>query len=340
MCPIASSPFSPTLGRNQVQLSETELLRAYRQMKLIREFEERIQREIMLGRIPGFTHVYSGQEANAVGVCEHLSDKDYIISTHRGHGHCIAKGCDVDGMMKELFGSADGLCKGRGGSMHVADISKGMLGANGIVGAGPPISVGAALACKMRGDGGVAVSFSGDGSTNQGTTFEAMNMAVVLEVPQIFVFEDNGYAEHTGASFSTGCDDIAARSASFGFPVFSADGTDFFDVYDKAGLAIEHARSGNGPAGIYTKADRFYGHFVGDPMGYRDKGETEYLKEHKDCLKNFRSRVVDAQLLTCGQLDALDEDVLGEVEAAVEAALGSARPDGAAVEEDVYVSYA
>lgn len=323
-----------------MQLSEPQLRRAYRQMKLIREFEERIQREIMLGRIPGFTHVYSGQEANAVGVCEHLSDQDYIISTHRGHGHCIAKGCDVDGMMKELFGSAEGLCKGRGGSMHVADISKGMLGANGIVGGGPPISVGAALACKMRGDGGVAVSFSGDGSTNQGTTFEAMNMAVVLEVPQIFVFEDNGYAEHTGASFSTGCDDIAARSASFGFPVFSADGTDFFDVHDKAGQAIEHARSGKGPAGLYTKADRFYGHYVGDPMGYRAKGETEYLKEHKDCLKNFRTRVVDAQLLTSERLDALDEDVLGEIDAAVEAALGSARPDGAAVEEDVYVSYA
>ena len=323
-----------------MQLSEQQLLHAYRQMKLIREFEERTQREIMLGQIPGFTHVYSGQEANAVGVCEHLSDKDYIISTHRGHGHCIAKGCDVEAMMKELFGSAGGLCKGRGGSMHVADISKGMLGANGIVGGGPPISVGAALACKMRGDGGVAVSFSGDGSTNQGTTFEAMNMAVVLDVPQVFVFEDNGYAENTGSSFSTGCDDLAARCESFGFPVFSADGTDFFDVYDKAGMAIEHARSGKGPAGIYTKVDRFYGHFVGDPMGYRAKGETEYLKEHKDCLKNFRSRVVEAELLKAEQLDALDEEVMAEIEAAVEGARSGARPQPANVEEDVYVNYA
>ena len=323
-----------------MQLSEPQLLRAYRQMKLIREFEERVQREIMLGQIPGFTHVYSGQEANAVGVCEHLTDQDYIISTHRGHGHCIAKGCDVESMMKELFGSADGLCKGRGGSMHVADISKGMLGANGIVGGGPPISVGAALACKMRGDGGVAVSFSGDGSTNQGTTFEAMNMAVVLDVPQVFVFEDNGYAENTGSSFSTGCDDLAARSASFGFPVFSADGTDFFDVHEKAGMAIDHARSGKGPAGIYSKVDRFYGHFVGDPMGYRAKGETEHLKEHMDCIRNFRSRVVEAELLRAEQLDELDQEVLVEIEASVQASREAPRPTGAAVEEDVYVSYA
>ena len=323
-----------------MQLSEEALMRAYRQMKLIREFEERIQREIMLGQIPGFTHIYSGQEANAVGVCEHLFDKDYIVSTHRGHGHCIAKGCDVKGMMKELFGSSEGLCKGRGGSMHVADIAKGMLGANGIVGGGPPISVGAALACKLRGDGGVAVSFSGDGSTNQGTTFEAMNMAVVLNVPQVFVFEDNGYAECTGSSYSTGCEDIAARSASFGFPVFSADGTDFFDVHDQAGQAIEHARSGKGPAGVYTKVDRFYGHFVGDPMGYRAKGETDYLKEHKDCLKNFRARVVEAELLTKEQLDGLDEDVMAEIEDSVVASREAARHDGSAVEEDVYVSYA
>ncbi len=323
-----------------MQLSESQLLRAYRQMKLIREFEERVQREILLGQIPGFTHIYSGQEANAVGVCEHLSDEDYIISTHRGHGHCIAKGCEAEAMMKELFGSSDGLCKGRGGSMHVADISKGMLGANGIVGGGPPISVGAALACKMRGNGAVAVSFSGDGSTNQGTTFEAMNMAVVLQVPQVFVFEDNGYAENTGSNFGTGCDDIAARSASFGFPVFAADGTDFFDVHEKAGLAIAHARSGAGPAGMYTKVDRFYGHFVGDPMGYRAKGESEYLKEHKDCLKNFRSRVVAAELLHSDQLDALDEEVLAEIEAAAQASRKAPRPHGAAVEEDVYASYA
>ena len=163
------------------------LLRAYRQMKTIREFEERVHAEIMNGQIPGFTHLYTGQEANAVGVCSHLTHADTIISTHRGHGHCIAKGADVIGMMKELFGSSEGLCKGKGGSMHVADFEKGILGANGIVAGGPPISVGSALAAKIRGNSNVSVSFSGDGSVNQGTCFEAMNMAVVLQVPAIFV---------------------------------------------------------------------------------------------------------------------------------------------------------
>src|SRR5512140_1660320 len=150
-------------------------------MKTIREFEERLHVEIATGEIPGFTHLYAGQEAVAVGVCEHLDEADYIVSTHRGHGHCIAKGCDVDGMMKEIYGRADGLCKGKGGSMHIADFGKGMLGANAIVGAGPPLAVGAAIACKLRRDGHVSAAFGGDGSANQGNLFEAMNLAVVLQ---------------------------------------------------------------------------------------------------------------------------------------------------------------
>ena len=177
-----------------MSIPKEKLLRAYRQMKTIREFEERAHAEIMNGQIPGFTHLYTGQEANAVGVCEHLDELDTIISTHRGHGHCIAKGADVIGMMKELFGSSEGLCKGKGGSMHVADIEKGILGANGIVAGGPPISVGSALAAKIRDNGRVAVSFSGDGSVNQGTCSEAMNLAVVLKVPAIFVIENNYYS--------------------------------------------------------------------------------------------------------------------------------------------------
>ena len=167
------------------------LERAYRQMKTIREFEERLHLEIQKGQIAGFTHLYSGQEAVAVGVCENLTDADYIASTHRGHGHCIAKGCDVIGMMKEIYGRADGLCKGKGGSMHIADFDKGMLGANAIVGGGPPIATGAAIAARNEGKGNVTVSFGGDGSCNQGTVFEAMNLAVVLKLPTVFVFEDN-----------------------------------------------------------------------------------------------------------------------------------------------------
>ena len=195
-----------------VQLTRTQLRRAYRLMKVIREFEERLHVEIATGEIPGFTHLYAGQEAVAVGVCTDLTDEDYIASTHRGHGHCIAKGCDIGGMMKEIYGRGDGLCKGKGGSMHIADFSKGMLGANAIVGGGPPLAVGAALACKLRRAGRVSVAFGGDGSCNQGTVFEAMNLAVVLQVPAIFVFEDNGYSEHTGMAYAVGSKDIAART--------------------------------------------------------------------------------------------------------------------------------
>ena len=209
--------------------TQDALLTAYRRMRVIRDFEDRLFDEISTGAIAGFTHLYAGQEAIAVGVCENLSDDDWIVSTHRGHGHCIAKGCDVDGMMKEIWGSSEGICKGKGGSMHIADISKGMLGANAIVGGGPPIAVGAALASQLKGDGTVAVSFSGDGATNQGTTFEAMNLAVVLGVPKVFVLENNGYAENTGADFGIG-GDLITRTEGFGMPVFQADGADFFSV--------------------------------------------------------------------------------------------------------------
>src|SRR5579871_1122146 len=216
----------------KMQLPREALLRAYRQMKTIREFEERLHTEIAKGEIAGFTHLYGGQEAVAVGVCENLTDRDFIISTHRGHGHCIAKGCDVKGMMLEIYGRRDGICKGRGGSMHIADLEKGMLGANGIVGAGQPIAVGAAIACKLRKDGSVSVSFTGDGASNQGTVFEAMNLAVVLQVPKLFVFENNGYSEHTGASYAVGSRDIAARARGFGMPAERVDGSDFFAVYE------------------------------------------------------------------------------------------------------------
>jgi TPP-dependent pyruvate/acetoin dehydrogenase alpha subunit len=231
-----------------MQLNRDQLERAYRQMKTIREFEERLHTEIGLGEIPGFTHLYAGQEACAVGVCETLTDRDYIVSTHRGHGHCIAKGCDVAGMMKEIYGKAGGLCGGKGGSMHIADLDKGMLGANGIVGGGPPLAVGAAIAARNAGEGRVAVAFGGDGSCNQGTVFEAMNMAVVLKAPAIFVFENNGYSEHTGVSYAVGSGDITERSRAFGMPATKADGADFFSVYEATREAVERARNGGGPS--------------------------------------------------------------------------------------------
>ena len=322
-----------------MSLSPDKLLHAYRRMRTIREFEDRLHTEIATGQIAGFTHLYAGQEAIAVGVCEHLSDEDSIISTHRGHGHCIAKGCDVMGMMKELWGSAEGTCKGKGGSMHIAEVGRGMLGANAIVGGGPPIAVGAALAAKLRGNGTVAVSFSGDGATNQGTTFEAMNMAVVLKVPKIFVLENNGYAENTGANYGCGCEDIAARAEAFGFPVFRADGADFFDVHDAAAKAIAHARDGNGPAGVYAVMQRYYGHYEGDPQAYRAKDEPRSLRETKDCLGNFRASVTSEGTLTDPQLDAVDREVLERIEKAVQAAKAAARPRPEDLSNDVYISY-
>ena len=314
------------------------LLHAYRRMKTIREFEERVNAEIMNGQIPGFTHLYTGQEANAVGVCAHLSDEDTIISTHRGHGHCIAKGAEV-GMMKELFGSSEGLCKGKGGSMHVAEVDKGILGANGIVAGGPPISVGSALAAKIRKNGRVAVSFSGDGSVNQGTCFEAMNMAVVLKVPAIFVIENNYYSEHTSINYAVGCDDLKARTEAFGFPVFVADGSDFFDVYDAAGKAIEHARAGSGPAGVFAEQGRYHGHFVGDPQNYRGEGELDELRDKHDPLKKFRARVAETGDVSAEELDAIDAEVLALIEQAVTEAKKAARPTPDEVTKDVYISY-
>jgi acetoin:2,6-dichlorophenolindophenol oxidoreductase subunit alpha len=322
-----------------VQLSRDQLLRAYRQMKTIREFEERLHVEIQTGEIPGFTHLYSGQEAVAVGVCEHLTDADWIASTHRGHGHCIAKGCDVNGMMLEIYGRRDGLCKGKGGSMHIADMSRGMLGANAIVGGGPPIAVGAAIACKVQRNGRVAVAFGGDGSCNQGTVFEAMNMAVVLKAPAIFVFEDNGYSEHTGASYAVGSKDIAGRARGFGMPAEVCDGADFFAVYEAMGRAVERARAGGGPSTLEPKITRFFGHFEGDPMLYRAKDEVAQQRESMDCLKNFRARVTAEGWLAAADLDAIDREVLALIDQSVASARSAAPPAAADLLTDVYVSY-
>ena len=329
-----------------MQLSREALQRAYRQMKVIREFEERLHVEIQTGEIAGFTHLYCGQEAVAVGVCEHLLDAgDKIVSTHRGHGHCLAKGCDVTGMMKEIWGSGEGLCKGKGGSMHIADIDKGMLGANGIVGAGAPIAVGAALSAKIDGkdaDGKlkVAIAFSGDGACNQGTTFEAMNLAVVTQAPCIFVFENNHYSEHTGVDYAVGTvRDIASRAEAFGMKVWRGDGTDFFAVYETMREVLEYVRAGNGPAAVEFDTERFFGHFEGDPQRYRGPGELDRLRDTRDCLKIFRASVTGAGLLDDADLDRLDSQALASIEAAVADARAAARPTPADVLADVYITY-
>ena len=241
--------------------------------------------------------------------------------------------------MLEIYGRRDGLCRGKGGSMHIADAERGMLGANAIVGGGPPIAVGAAIACRNRGDGRVSVAFGGDGSSNQGTVFEAMNMAVVLKVPAIFVFEDNGYSEHTGAGYAVGSKDIAGRARGFGMPALKCDGSDFFSVYEAAGELIERARRDEGPSTLEATITRFYGHFEGDPQLYRAKDEVKQQRESLDCLKKFRERGAADKSIPASTFEQVDAEVLATIDAAVVAAKSAAPPSESEVATDVYVSY-
>jgi pyruvate dehydrogenase E1 component alpha subunit len=320
------------------ELSAEQLLDAYRIMRTIRDFEERVHDEFASGDIPGFVHLYAGEEASAAGVCAHLDDRDAIASTHRGHGHCIAKGVDVKAMMAEIYGRSTGSCRGKGGSMHIAELSKGMLGANGIVGGGPPLICGRALASKYKGDGGVAVAFFGDGASNQGTTFESMNLATVWNLPAIFVAENNGYAEATSSSWSVASDNIADRAAAFGMPGVIVDGFDFFAVHEAAAEAVARAREGGGPTLIEVKFTRYFGHFEGDQQLYRG-GEVAEARDKLDCLKRFRARVTEAGQLTDAQLDEVDADVARLVDESVTEAKAAPKPGADDLLTDVYVSY-
>ena len=321
-----------------LQLSRDDLLKAYTQMCTIREFEERVHEEFSAGAIPGFVHLYAGEEASGVGTCMHLGDTDYIASTHRGHGHCIAKGCDVKGMMKEIFGRRDGLCGGKGGSMHIADLSRGMMGANGIVGGGPPLICGAALSAKTLKTGGVAIAFVGDGGSNQGTTLEAYNLAKIWDLPAIFIVEDNGYAESTASAWSVGGSQVK-RAEAFGMTGREVDGHDFFAVYEAAGEAIDKARGGGGPSLLHVRLNRYFGHFEGDAMTYRGNGEVEGLREQRDCLKLFRQRVTETSLLEAEQLDAIEQEAKSLVDQSVQDAKSAPPPSEADLLTDVYVSY-
>ncbi|GAB3396310.1 thiamine pyrophosphate-dependent dehydrogenase E1 component subunit alpha [Azotobacter armeniacus] len=320
-------------------LSAEQLLHAYRVMRTIRVFEERLHIEFATGEIPGFVHLYAGEEASAAGVMAHLRDDDCIASNHRGHGHCIAKGVDVHGMMAEIYGKKTGVCQGKGGSMHIADLSKGMLGANGIVGAGAPLVAGAALAAKLKGTDAVAVAFFGDGGSNEGAVFEAMNLAAIMNLPCIFVAENNGFAEATASNWSVACDHIADRAAGFGMPGVTVDGFDFFAVHEAAGAAVARARAGLGPSLIEVKLTRYYGHFEGDAQTYRDMDELKEMREVRDCLKQFRDHTVAAGLLDISQLDDIDGEVERQIEDSVIKAKSDPKPPAADLLADVYVSY-
>ena len=321
-----------------LQLSRDELTQAYRRMRLIREFEDAVHGEFSAGNIPGFVHLYAGEEASGVGVCMHLDDRDAIASTHRGHGHCIAKGCDLDGMMHEIFGRKDGLCGGKGGSMHIADLSKGMLGANGIVGAGAPLVCGAALTAKTLKTGGVGVCFYGDGASNQGAVLESYNLAKIWNLPMVFVAEDNGYAESTASSWSVGGSQVG-RGEGFGLPSRQVNGADFFEVFEAAGEMIERARAGNGPSLLHVKLNRFYGHFEGDAMTYRPADEVANVRANADPLDLFRRRVTEASILMPDDFDAIDRAAKDEIAQVLAKAKAAPLPTEADLLTDVYVSY-
>ncbi len=321
------------------QLNSEDLLAAYRMMQTIRKFEERVHMEFATGDIPGFVHLYAGEEACATGVCMNLSRDDRIASTHRGHGHCIAKGVDVNGMMAEIYGKRTGVCHGKGGSMHIADLDQGMMGANGIVGGGPPLVCGAALAAKVLGNNRVAVAFVGDGGSNQGTTFESLNLAKVWNLPAIFVVENNGYAEATSATYSVAADSIAERASGFGMPAVSVDGHDFFAVYEAAGEAIRRARRGDGPSLIECKVNRYYGHFEGDAQTYRPPDEVAKLRESRDCIDKFAQAIMKHPGVSKATLEGIDQDIGELIDSAVVAAKSDPRPRAEDLLTDVYTSY-
>jgi len=320
-----------------MKLDRQALEQAYRKMRMIRAFETKLQELVTAGKMGGFMHLYAGEEAVAVGVCSQLIDADTVASTHRGHGHCIAKGVDVNGMMAELFGRATGCCKGKGGSMHIADLDKGMLGANGIVGAGIPLTTGAALTAKLKRTGGVAVAFFGDGATNQGAFHESLNMASNWKLPALYVVENNGFGEFTPTEFVIPVRDIAVRAQSYAMHSLIADGMDFFDVYEKAEQAIAHARAGHGPVLLECKTYRFAGHYVGDTLVYRDKETAEDWIQNRDPLLRFEERASAEGLLDSDTLRRLDHEVDEELAKAVELAEAAPQPDLSEVTADVYV---
>lgn len=319
-------------------LTAEQLAHHYRTMRTIREFEDRVHKHFALGEIPGFVHLYAGQEAVAAGICAELRDDDYIGSTHRGHGHAIAKGCDVKLMMAEIFARSTGLCKGKGGSMHIADLDRGMLGANGVVGGGIPLVCGVGLSAKVRGTDQVGVAFLGDGAINEGTFSESLNLAGVWNAPCLFVVENNHYAESTATSFALNGVEPYQRAASFGMPGVKVDGTDFFAVRAAAIEALERARSGGGPTVIECEAGRFYGHFEGDTQTYRAPDEIERLKRNHDPLDRFRAVAAKAGLGE-ERTATIDEEVVALLDEAVEGAREAPEPGPRELMTDVYASY-
>jgi pyruvate dehydrogenase E1 component alpha subunit len=304
-------------------------------MVRIRTFEERVVKEFAAGNIPGAAHLYAGEEAVAAGACANLRPDDYIISTHRGHGHLIAKGGKTERMMAELYGKKTGYNKGKGGSMHIADMEIGILGANAIVGAGIPIAGGAALSAKMRGTGQVIICFMGDGATNTGRFHEGVNLAAIWNLPVVYVIENNIYAESTSISAVCKLTNLSDRAIAYGIPGKTVDGNDVLAVYEAVGEAVARARKGQGPTLIECKTYRHYGHFQGDPQTYKTKEEVEEWMK-KDPIPRFRKHLISTGVLSEKDADKIAQEMREEIEKAVKFAQESPYPAPEEALEDVY----
>jgi acetoin:2,6-dichlorophenolindophenol oxidoreductase subunit alpha len=318
-------------------VGKERLLRFYRQMLKIRLFEEQVNQLYLSAKMPGLAHLYIGQEAVAVGVCETLRADDYITSTHRGHGHCLAKGASVERMFAELLGKVDGYCRGKGGSMHIADQERGNLGANAIVGGSTGIATGAAMSAKMRGSDQVAVCFFGEGALGQGLLYECMNTASLWKLPVIYLCENNLYNEYTHYSETT-AGEIQARPEAFGIPTESVDGQDVELVYHTARRLVERARKGEGPSFFICNTYRFHGHHVGDidRSYYRTKKEEEQWKGGRDPLRLLAVKLQHLKITDEKLLSEMEKETRHEIEKGVEFALNAPYPDLSEVDQHVY----
>lgn len=319
-----------------MEIPGDKLIGMYRTMLLIRRFEETAAELYSHGRIWGGLHLCLGQEATATGACAALRLEDMISSTHRGHGHCIAKGGDVRLMMAELFGRATGYCKGKGGSMHIADLDLGILGANGIVGAGLPIAVGAALGAQYRGLDSVSLAFFSDGATNTGAFHEALSLAAVLKVPAVFMCENNGWAVSTPTRYGVPVESIATRAAAYGIPAVTVDGNDVVAVYGAVRAAVARARGGEGPSLVEGVTYRWSGHYHGDPQLYRSKEEVQEWRDERDPIALHRCYLLQRGLLTEAQAREIEEEVEAQVAEAVRFAEESPVPTLDSLHTDIY----
>jgi len=312
-------------------------IRMYRRMVMIRLFEEQVNELYTRALMPGLAHLYVGEEAVAVGICEALKPSDYITSTHRGHGHCVAKGASPDRMFAELLGKEAGYCRGKGGSMHIADPATGNLGANAIVGGSAGIATGAALSAKRLGTGQVAVCFFGEGALGQGVLYEVMNLAALWKLPVIYVCENNLYTEYTHYSETT-AGDILARGTAFGVHSESVDGQDVRAVNATAQRLVDRARMGEGPAFLLCNTYRYTGHHVGDINReyYRSKQEEQMWKTERDPIKNFAAWMIGQKIADAAKLEAIENEVRAEMKAAVEFAIAAPYPTTNEVDQDVY----